>query len=73
MNPSLAQARKMPNILNMAFDVELSEKIHEMLLARGVKAFSGTHPCLIASPAAYPLIKSSEMIAIEMLKNSRGV
>ncbi|MDA3943861.1 MAG: FAD-dependent oxidoreductase [Bacteroidetes bacterium] len=28
----------------------------------------GTHPCLTASPAAYPLIKAAEMIAISMLK-----
>jgi len=32
----------------------------------------GTHPLLTASPAAYPLIKASEMIAIEMLKNMKG-
>ncbi len=28
----------------------------------------GTHPCLTASPAAYPLVKAAEMIAIKMLK-----
>lgn len=28
----------------------------------------GTHPCLTASPAAYPLIKAAEMIAIRMLR-----
>jgi len=28
----------------------------------------GTHPCLTASPAAYPLIKAAEMIAISMLR-----
>ncbi|HPD94963.1 MAG TPA: FAD/NAD(P)-binding oxidoreductase [Tenuifilaceae bacterium] len=28
----------------------------------------GTHPCLTASPAAYPLIKAAEQIAIKMLK-----
>jgi pyruvate/2-oxoglutarate dehydrogenase complex dihydrolipoamide dehydrogenase (E3) component len=32
----------------------------------------GTHPCLTASPAAYPLIKASEMIAIQMLNNMKG-
>jgi NADH oxidase (H2O2-forming) len=32
----------------------------------------GTHPCLTASPAAYPLIKASEMIAITILRNSKG-
>ena len=31
----------------------------------------GTHPCLTASPAAYPLIKASEMIAIH-LNNNKG-
>jgi len=33
----------------------------------------GTHPCLTASPAAYPLIKASEMIAITILRNCKGV
>ncbi len=28
----------------------------------------GTHPCLTASPAAYPLVKAAEMIAIKMLQ-----
>ncbi|MBN2571118.1 MAG: FAD-dependent oxidoreductase, partial [Ignavibacteriales bacterium] len=32
---------KLPYILNLAFDVELSEKIHEMLVARGVKIITG--------------------------------
>jgi pyruvate/2-oxoglutarate dehydrogenase complex dihydrolipoamide dehydrogenase (E3) component len=31
----------------------------------------GTHPCLTASPAAYPLIKASEIIAIQMLNNMK--
>jgi hypothetical protein len=26
----------------------------------------GTHPCLTASPAGYPLIKAAEMIAAKM-------
>jgi NADPH-dependent 2,4-dienoyl-CoA reductase/sulfur reductase-like enzyme len=29
----------------------------------------GTHPCLTASPAAYPLIKTAEMIAVKMINN----
>ncbi len=29
----------------------------------------GTHPCLTASPAAYPLIKAAEMIAVKMTHN----
>lgn len=32
---------KLPHILNLAFDVELSSKIHEMLTARGVKIITG--------------------------------
>jgi len=32
----------------------------------------GTHPCLTASPAAYPLIKAAEMISIKMFHNMRG-
>ena len=31
----------------------------------------GTHPCLTASPAAYPLIKAAEIIAIKILKSMR--
>lgn len=33
---------KLPHILNLAFDIELSEKIHEMLTSRGVKVITGT-------------------------------
>jgi len=32
----------------------------------------GTHPCLTASPAAYPLIKAAEMISIKMFHNMKG-
>jgi len=32
---------KLPHILNLAFDVELSEKIHEMIVQRGVKVITG--------------------------------
>ncbi len=32
---------KLPHILNLAFDVELSEKIHQMLEERGVKVITG--------------------------------
>jgi NADPH-dependent 2,4-dienoyl-CoA reductase/sulfur reductase-like enzyme len=31
---------KLPNILNLAFDVELSSKIEELLTSRGVKVIS---------------------------------
>lgn len=31
----------------------------------------GTHPCLTASPAAYPLIKAAEIIAIKILRNMK--
>jgi NADH oxidase (H2O2-forming) len=31
----------------------------------------GTHPCLTASPAAYPLIKAAEIIAIKLLRNTK--
>ncbi|MFP4557081.1 MAG: FAD-dependent oxidoreductase [Bacteroidales bacterium] len=33
---------KLPNILNLAFDVELSQKIDEMLINRGVNIITGT-------------------------------
>jgi NADH oxidase (H2O2-forming) len=29
----------------------------------------GTHPCLTASPAAYPLVKAAEQIAVKMMKS----
>jgi NADH oxidase (H2O2-forming) len=32
---------KMPNILNLAFDVEFAEKIHELLVSRGVNVIAG--------------------------------
>jgi len=32
---------KMPNILRLAFDVEIAEKIHELLISRGVKIIVG--------------------------------
>lgn len=32
---------KLPHILNLAFDVELSDKIHEMITSRGVKVITG--------------------------------
>jgi len=32
---------KMPNILNLAFDVEVAEKIHELLVSRGVNIIAG--------------------------------
>ncbi len=32
---------KMPEVLNMAFDIEIAEKVHELLLARGVKIITG--------------------------------
>ncbi len=31
----------------------------------------GTHPCLTASPAAYPLIKAAEIIATKILQNMK--
>ncbi len=38
---------KMPNILNLAFDVEVAEKIHELLLTRGVNIIAGKGICKV--------------------------
>jgi NADPH-dependent 2,4-dienoyl-CoA reductase/sulfur reductase-like enzyme len=38
---SVTLIEKLPHILNLAFDVELSQKIHEMLETRGVKVITG--------------------------------
>ncbi len=39
---SVTLIEKLPNILNLAFDVELSDKIQEMLESRNVKVITGT-------------------------------
>jgi NADPH-dependent 2,4-dienoyl-CoA reductase/sulfur reductase-like enzyme len=46
---------KLPHILSLAFDVELSEIIHEMLNKRGIRVLTGI-------PAACPIHISSHQV-----------
>lgn len=55
------EAGELTNVIGLALQNRMSVN---GLLAMQI----GTHPCLTASPAAYPLIKAAEMIAIKMLK-----
>jgi NADH dehydrogenase FAD-containing subunit len=41
---------KLPNILNLAFDKELSEKIEVMLVARNVNVITGTGISKVSGP-----------------------
>lgn len=53
------EAGELTNVIGLAIQNRMS--VNSLLTAQ-----IGTHPCLTASPAAYPLIKAAEMIAIEM-------
>lgn len=54
------EAGELTNVIGLAIQNRMT--VNDML---GMQI--GTHPCLTASPAAYPLIKAAEMIAIKML------
>lgn len=56
------EAGELTNVIGMAIQNRMT--VNSLLTAQ-----IGTHPCLTASPAAYPLIKAAESIAIKMLKN----
>ncbi len=56
------EAGELTNVIGLALQNRMS--INSFLTMQ-----IGTHPCLTASPAAYPLIKAAEMIAIQMLNN----
>jgi NADPH-dependent 2,4-dienoyl-CoA reductase/sulfur reductase-like enzyme len=56
------EAGELTNVLGMAIQSRMT--VNSLLTTQ-----IGTHPCLTASPAAYPLIKAAESIAIKMLKN----
>lgn len=60
------EAGELTNVIGLAIQNRMS--VNSFLTMQ-----IGTHPCLTASPAAYPLIKASEAIAIGILKNSKGV
>jgi NADH oxidase (H2O2-forming) len=57
------EAGELTNVIGLALQNRMS--VNSFLTMQ-----IGTHPCLTASPAAYPLIKAAEQIAIQMLNNS---
>jgi len=58
------EAGELTNVIGLALQNRMS--VNSLLTMQ-----IGTHPCLTASPAAYPLIKAAEMIAIKMLQNMK--
>ncbi len=58
------EAGELTNVIGLALQNRMS--VNSLLTMQ-----IGTHPCLTASPAAYPLIKAAEIIAIKMLKNMK--
>ena len=58
------EAGELTNVIGLAMQNRMS--VNSFLTMQ-----IGTHPCLTASPAAYPLIKAAEIIAIKMLKNMK--
>ncbi len=56
------EAGELTNVIGLAIQNRMT--VNSLLTAQ-----IGTHPCLTASPAAYPLIKAAESIATSMLKN----
>jgi len=59
------EAGELTNVIGLAIQNRMT--VNSLLTAQ-----IGTHPCLTASPAAYPLVKAAESIAISMLKNGAG-
>ena len=59
------EAGELTNVIGLAIQNRMT--VNSLLTAQ-----IGTHPCLTASPAAYPLVKAAESIAISMLKNGVG-
>jgi len=58
------EAGELTNVIGLALQNRMS--VNSFLTMQ-----IGTHPCLTASPAAYPLIKAAEIIAIKMLRNMK--
>jgi len=56
------EAGELTNVIGLAIQNRMS--VNSFLTMQ-----IGTHPCLTASPAAYPLIKAAEIIAIKMLNH----
>jgi NADPH-dependent 2,4-dienoyl-CoA reductase/sulfur reductase-like enzyme len=59
------EAGELTNVIGLAIQNRMS--VNSFLTMQ-----IGTHPCLTASPAAYPLIKAAEIIAIKILKNTKN-
>lgn len=57
------EAGELTNVIGLAIQNRMS--VNSFLIMQ-----IGTHPCLTASPAAYPLIKASEKIAIQLLRHT---
>lgn len=55
-------AGELTNVIGLAIENRMS--VNSLLISQ-----IGTHPCLTASPAAYPLIKAAEIIASKMRNN----
>lgn len=55
-------AGELTNVIGLAIESRMS--VNSLLISQ-----IGTHPCLTASPAAYPLIKAAEIIASKMRNN----
>ncbi|KAF5085774.1 NADH peroxidase [anaerobic digester metagenome] len=55
------EAGELTNVIGLAIQNRMS--VNSLLTMQ-----IGTHPCLTASPAAYPLVKAAEQIASKMLK-----
>jgi pyruvate/2-oxoglutarate dehydrogenase complex dihydrolipoamide dehydrogenase (E3) component len=58
------EAGELTNVIGLAIQNRMS--VNSFLTMQ-----IGTHPCLTASPASYPLIKAAEIIAIKMLRNMK--
>ncbi|MDF1550884.1 MAG: FAD-dependent oxidoreductase [Bacteroidales bacterium] len=59
-----AETGELTNVIGLAIQNRMS--VNSFLTMQ-----IGTHPCLTASPAAYPLVKAAEIIAIKILKNMK--
>ncbi len=58
------EAGELTNVIGLAIQNRMS--VNSFLTMQ-----IGTHPCLTASPAAYPLVKAAEIIAIKMNKHNK--
>lgn len=58
------EAGELTNVIGLAIQNRMS--VNSFLTMQ-----IGTHPCLTASPAAYPVIKAAEIIANKILKNMK--